>query len=503
MSVTGVFSVAEEKKEADSAIIYCDGGYQQQYRTGGWGIHGYTYVKEPPKKGTGNPKAVPTSDGYKNDDTKGDPVTIEKYIDGFGGVPDALSNNHTELLAMNKALNWVSENNIKEVKIYSDSQYVVRGLDGWVDKWRKNGWLNSQGAPVSSKELWEQTDAVMNNVKLTAKLDIKWIKGHAGHVGNEMADRAATTGNILGRKGLTEEEIETSDPSGYWGKRPEVCPLLCGSRWYFQTTDEDYKTERGEYIYYHGDHGSDDTMHGKPITEASHSVVFLKQPEPGLEVLRQIAIEADVNKRGSVMIGNFMNIFNPTAYSMILSKKAKAIDMPEGRFDMKTITKQELLREQRPAWLSLLAVDEVTTLQRRLEKYLAMDETKGRIDFVLTDITDLIYDRADVKGAVKVTLKNGITQSLKSIDVDVRYTTKVTKDITGQDDPDIQTRKVKLILDCDLPKRNALAKLASVETKVKVLTWRMSDESFRFATVVESEHGVGIWAGVYSNLQLV
>ena len=495
--------MAEEKKEVDGVVIYCDGGYRQQYQSGGWGLHGYTYTKEAPKKGTGNPKAAPTEHGYKNDDTKGDPVTIDKYLDGRGGVPDAISNNHTELLAMNRALTWISANpEVKNAKIYSDSQYVVRGLDGWVDKWRKNGWLNSQGGPVSSRDLWEQTDALNKSVKTSVKLDIKWIKGHAGHIGNEMADRAATTGNILGRKGITDDKITESDASGYWNRKSDTNPMLCGSKWYFQTTDLDYKTEQGEHIYYQGDHGSDDTMHGKPITETTHSVVFLKEPDPALEVLREAAIKADVRSRGAVMIGSFMNIFNPTAYNALIKSKEDVIDMAQGRFDMRTVTKNELLREQSPAWLSLLAVDEVTTLHHRLVKY--RNQAAGEsLDYILTDITDLIYDRADVKDTVKVTLKPGITQSQKSIDVDVRYTTKVTKDIVGQDDPDIKTKTVKLILDCDLPKRNALAKLAGADTKVYVLTWRTSDEAFRFSTVVESEHGIGIWAGVYSNLQLV
>lgn len=501
--------MAEEKKEVDGVVLYCDGGYRQQYRSGGWGLHGYTYTKETPKKGTGNPKAVPTEDGYKNDDIKGDLVTIANYVDGHGGVPNAVSNNHTELLAMNRALTWISTNGIKRAKIYTDSQYVVKGLDGWVDKWRVNGWLNSQGAPVASKDLWEITDVLNKAVKTTVDIEIKWIKGHAGHIGNEMADRGATAGNILGRKGIEDDATEISDPNGYWSKRPEITPMLCGSKWYFQTTDLDYKTPTGEYIYYQGDHGSDDTMLGKPVTETTHSVVFLKEPEPAMEILREAAIEADKDKRGSVMVGNMMNIFNPTAYSTLLKRKGSVIDMPPGRFDMKTITKSELLREQRPAWLSLLAVDEVTMLQRRLEKYVKMTrggeggECSDRIDFVLTEITDLIYDRADVKGTTKVTLKPGFTQSLKSLDVDVRYTTKCVKDILGQDDPDIKTKAIKLILDCDMPKRNALAKLAGVDTKVYVLTWRMSDEAFRFATVVESEHGIGIWAGVYSNVQLV
>lgn len=497
-----VTNVEDQMKDVDGAVLYCDGGYRQQYNSGGWGIHGYIYKKEEPKKGTGNPKAVPTENGYLNENTDGAKVTIKGYVDGVGGVPDALSNNHTELVAMNRALKWINENKIADAKIYSDSQYVVRGLDGWVDRWNKNGWKNSQGLPVSSKDLWIETDALFKTVKESSSCLIQWIKGHNGHIGNVMADYWATCGNMLGRKGLSDEQLNLTTPEGYWNKKSDTNPMISGSYWYFQSTDDAYKTEQGEHIYYHGDHGSDDDMLGKPMTETCHSVVFSKEPDPVLEILRQDAAQRDVSRHGSVFLGYLTNIFNGSVYTDVLANGTKFTDYGDHKLDTRGVGKRTLVLEQKPAWLALLAVDELNALQKRLEAYRAM-ETSSRVDFIVTDITDLIYDLTDEKGKVKTTLKKDITQSTKSLDVEARYTTKVVPEISGQDDPSITTTSVRLVVGRDIPKRNCLANLTGLNPKVCVVTWRESSTAFRFATIVECDLGIGIWAGVYSNLQLV
>jgi len=76
------------------------------------------------------------------------------------------------------------------ITIISDSSYLVKGMTEWIHNWKKTGWKNSQKKAVANQELWQQLDtlATVHRVKW------QWIKGHAGHAGNERADELARRG---------------------------------------------------------------------------------------------------------------------------------------------------------------------------------------------------------------------------------------------------------------------------------------------------------------------
>jgi len=76
------------------------------------------------------------------------------------------------------------------ITIVSDSKYVVQGMNEWIHNWKKKGWKTAGKKPVSNLERWQELDA------LSAKHDAswQWVKGHAGHEGNERADALARQG---------------------------------------------------------------------------------------------------------------------------------------------------------------------------------------------------------------------------------------------------------------------------------------------------------------------
>ena len=481
------------------AVLYTDGGYRRQYESGGWGVHGYTYTDEAPKKGTGNAKAVPTNNGYAGEVTKGTPVTVTSYVDGMGGVFDATSSNHTELEATTKALNWVLENGLHETLIYTDSRYVVDGFADRVDRWKNNGWRNSEGNVIASKDLWIKSADLRDQIVNSGKtINIEWIKGHNGHFGNEQADVYASIGNVLGRKRDDYTQMLSSDPSGYWSSKNNYNRMLASGRWYMQTTDYDFMTPKGEAVYYIGDHGSDDDQYGKPTADRSMAVLFLKEPDPVLEALRAQAMELDSRKFGSVLIGRLDNILNPSAYNEVLKSGSRFLDWDTRRLDIVTSKRKFLLKEQSPPGLAYNAIDVSASMQRKLNEYL--DKDPG---IIVTEITSLIYDVETKKTASIKKLKKDITQTTKHITFDVRYTTKRVSELTGQDDESIKSRPIKLILGHDIAKRNTLSNLGESDPRLYVITWRESDMAIRFATVIECELGVGIWTGVDSNFLLV
>lgn len=111
----------------------------------------------------------------------------------FGGEKET-TNNRMELTAVIKALEALSRP--VKVRLFTDSTYVMQGITKWIHGWKKNGWKTSSKEPVKNADLWRALEAA------TERHDIewRWVKGHAGHDGNERADQLANKGVELARK---------------------------------------------------------------------------------------------------------------------------------------------------------------------------------------------------------------------------------------------------------------------------------------------------------------
>ncbi len=107
-----------------------------------------------------------------------------KLLKQAGGEPGT-TNNKMELLAVIKGLSALSRPS--NVELFSDSQYVLKGLSEWIDSWKKRGWKTASKEPVKNQDLWQTLD------ELRAKHHLKfhWVRGHAGHPENEECDRMA------------------------------------------------------------------------------------------------------------------------------------------------------------------------------------------------------------------------------------------------------------------------------------------------------------------------
>ncbi|MCK4709419.1 MAG: ribonuclease HI, partial [Gammaproteobacteria bacterium] len=77
-----------------------------------------------------------------------------------------------------------------DVRLTTDSKYVLQGITEWIDGWKKKGWKNSAKKPVKNSDLWKRLDLVreQHNVEWI------WVKGHSGHDENEIADELANRG---------------------------------------------------------------------------------------------------------------------------------------------------------------------------------------------------------------------------------------------------------------------------------------------------------------------
>ena len=113
----------------------------------------------------------------------------------FGG--EALTtNNRMELTAVIRGLEALADRRRmaqaghRRVKVYTDSQYVQKGISEWIHGWKRNGWRTSDRKPVKNADLWRRLDALA----AAHAIDWHWVRGHAGHAQNERADALATQG---------------------------------------------------------------------------------------------------------------------------------------------------------------------------------------------------------------------------------------------------------------------------------------------------------------------
>jgi ribonuclease HI len=105
----------------------------------------------------------------------------------FGDAEADTTNNRMEMMAALNALKIVkASGQTKPVKIFTDSEYVKKGLNEWMKNWKKNNWKTSQGKPVLNQDLWQILDQFNNNL-----VQWQYVRGHSGNEGNDRADRIA------------------------------------------------------------------------------------------------------------------------------------------------------------------------------------------------------------------------------------------------------------------------------------------------------------------------
>jgi ribonuclease HI len=149
------------KHDFKSILIFSDGACSGNPGPGGWGA------------------VIATPDGH---------------VKELGGGIDATTNNQMELSGAIFALKEIK--NIEgPVMFYTDSTYVIRGINQWIWGWRKNGWKNSEGGEVLNREFWEELSKHVSerSKKFGPDSKINWLysRGHIGTPGNERCDEIA------------------------------------------------------------------------------------------------------------------------------------------------------------------------------------------------------------------------------------------------------------------------------------------------------------------------
>jgi len=485
-------------------VMYSDGGVRPiNPGPAGWGIHGYLYSDEQPKKTISNFDHYLTNLGYVSktnlkDNCEYVEVTPIHYIDGYGSVPFYTTNNVAELLATINSLRHAFEYDIKEVNVFTDSQYVQKGLELYADNWKKNGWIKQDGGIPANVEYWKELVEERDRlVSRGVKVKINWVKGHVEKsndktnnphpycLGNDLADKLATIGVIGSIQQNFKNHIEVTVADQYWKYDVNKHPFISNRRLYFNTIAEFNKP--GEY--YLGEHGKDDDMLGKKISDGAYAVVVLKTPDPMIELIRNYQSQLS-NNSDAIMMIRLDQLYRMDTHREINRYGILAMEQPNKyRLDLSCLDKEPLTRELRPPKLAMRAVESVSDLSMRLKMY------QDKCDQIfVTDITDKMYS-VTTKQIKKnettniVRLKPEYNVGFASIKTEVMYM------LNGES----KLAPITLTLGIDLVDRNTLKRLESFSPKISIISWLESPELLRYATIIETEDDIGIWCGYYSN----
>ena len=111
-------------------------------------------------------------------------ITSEGEQELMGSAPDT-TNNRMELHAVIQGLNALATP--CRVRIYTDSEYVCKGMTSWIGAWKRRNWTTVSGRPVKNKDLW----LALDDAQSPHTVEWRWVRGHAGNAGNERADGLA------------------------------------------------------------------------------------------------------------------------------------------------------------------------------------------------------------------------------------------------------------------------------------------------------------------------
>ena len=103
----------------------------------------------------------------------------------ISGAEPLTTNNRMELTAVIRALEALKRP--VEARVYTDSEYVRRGITEWLAAWKARGWRTAARKPVKNQDLWQRLD----ELSARHRIDWHWVPGHAGVPGNERVDRLA------------------------------------------------------------------------------------------------------------------------------------------------------------------------------------------------------------------------------------------------------------------------------------------------------------------------
>jgi ribonuclease HI len=478
-------------------VLHTDGGAKPNPGKVGWGAHGYLYTSQLDKTGNGLTSHILTKNGYIVNNARNKesevPVKAIEYYDFFGSSETEGTNNVAEISAVCNSLEQIKDKEVNCITIFTDSDYVKRGLNEWVENWKKQDWKRKDGNDVASRIHWERLLRVIEYIKARGvSISINWVKGHADNFGNIIADRLASLGVMYSIAYVHRNEFKVTEAKGYWKNEVEKNPLLGLKRLYFNPY-----TDRvdGTNSYYLAD-PSEDHLFGRRLSESVYSIVRLLEKEEVIENVKrkQYQVSGEIN---SVVMLRLDRLYSPIIHDTVMEHAQYSLvpNHNKGSLGLDFLDRREITKELYPTGLPLRAIENYSHLEEILDCYNEFIEgktitnryfsSKG-INFI--NITNNFFDDiTEVKRGKEVNyklLKKNIGVGTKGITISVPFNDKQLE--------------IELLLGLDVIERNSLKRIEDKDPKIFIVTWG-DEEKANYCTIISTSIGYGVWYNYYSS----
>jgi ribonuclease HI len=471
-------------------VVYTDGSAKDGIT--GYGLHGY-YGELTETLTAACPGQVATRHGYMlrkdaltfYENTDGY-INVEKYIDVSDYLVEDTTNNMSELTALTEALLLGLELEAESVVIFTDSEYCRKGLTDWLNIWIKNNWIKKDGTSVKNKEHWVKIVALRDTYESKdMQLSIEWVKGHAGHTGNVIADTLCGVGanrnraNKPGTKVITEI-TKALDTSKYWKGEAIRDPLLSFKFNIFLSGTA------VPGLYYMVDPIKSDIYDvGKKLPGTGYSVVKMNDQDKSIEIVHDL-VNKDSDIINSLEYIHMDKLFSKMRSRDLMTHGKYVFNKPSSaRFNYKYVGHMDkVIDEINPVGLVFLGLTRFNVIEEILNLFLTDNITgKDRFNTVIEDVTKYVFPEVNNK----ITLLQTMIVGSKFIRLPVPRTTGST---------------MRFSLGKELPNRNALSKMLKQHPEVHMVSWVLEPGSINYGTIVKTDMGVGIFTNYNTSILL-
>ncbi len=456
-----------------NVILYSDGSANPNPGNIGSACHGYIYEE------TTNEQFILydnilTTKGYVRisdyEANKNILVNPTHFIEMSQSFNDSGTNNTAEIIAIKLCLEYIINNefDINSVIIYSDSSYAVNLYNEYLEKWKKNSWIKSDGKLSLNIELLEEIhDLLLVARSKVNHLHITWIKGHDGNLGNVLADFSANIARDKSTRNVVRSITRTVNSDDYVSSKVDIHPLLCYKNMILGSVNEE-----GVYYLFGSDEDADTI--GKPYNGSTYSIVCLKEPESIIEEIKSEYYESRNSTAYSILdlfkvkSKNYYGRIKNICYNSILNKsKNNRFILPD---------KEIIIDEINPPGLLIKAIEHYEFLHT-----VVSDIKSNKI--MTIDLTSKFYStELNKKGKPKLVLSKELLVGCKNFITDVKIKGCVIR--------------LPLILGIDMPSRNILKRLENQSPIVKLAVWPRSGESFGYCIYIETTDSCSIWSNM-------
>ncbi len=432
----------------------------------------------------------PSGYGLHGTDSEGHQYNI------WAALSPKASNNRAEMMGYITAIRLARHMGWRTLTVYTDSEYVELGSKKRMRGYAKNNWRNHKGGIVPNRDLWELMIAEEDAYRAIPgnKINLQWVRGHAGNEGNERADRLAVRGRLAAEKGEITHGVEIIPPSenptgeAAPAKKPKPKPsdyprLLAGKRFMFVTKMR-MQTEDGWSIYmtntYSDKKGEGGRYCGKPDADNLQSVLLMREGIPQIDAIVEYQNSITPDDYNTPVVGMLDRIVRPDTWSM-LTEHGKTL-LRHQRLNIMTPDKEPITEYRRPPRLAFYEVDRFQLLLEYLDQY-----RTGQLDQRhVFDVTAWFYS-TDKKNNQKLLPDIGGQAKYVSVPIEVH----------GQAMP------LKLTIGLDVPPRVNLSGVVKQHggVKVSVVLYGVGTTAFRYAVVFEAEDHYAIFASMAANFK--